>query len=37
MALRLLLATDGVSRPSVAVERLALTSSGPVRYQLKTP
>jgi hypothetical protein len=26
-----------VSRPPIAVERLALTSSGQVRYQLKTP
>jgi hypothetical protein len=26
-----------VSRPPIAVERLALTSSGQIRYQLKTP
>jgi hypothetical protein len=26
-----------VSRPPIAVERLALSSSGQVRYQLKTP
>ncbi|MEP7310991.1 MAG: transposase [Pseudomonadota bacterium] len=26
-----------VSRPAVATERLAMTSSGQVRYQLKTP
>jgi hypothetical protein len=31
------IAFDYGSRPSVATERLALTSSGQVRYQLKTP